>query len=352
MRRDQFIKSVLALAAGSSFALPSLAAANIKMMIPANPGGGWDTTGRALGKALQDAGVASSVTYENKGGAAGIIGLAQYANATKGDGNSLMVMGAVMLGGIITGKPPVSLDKVTPIARLTSEYNVFVVPANSPLKTMKDVVEQMKKDPGSVKWGGGSRGSTEHIAAAMLAREVGVDAAKINYVPFRGGGGLNSSQLPDAQSAYETMMTMMPTFLAGTNFVMHTAGWLEGGLVSSIEKYVIDVQILESLIHEFTPIHFDDEALAFGAHEEVGHAGHFLGAMHTMERFRDCFYRPFLSSSDNFERWTRNGSKDTATRAGEIAEKTLEDYEKPPIDESIEAALLDYVNRRRTELGD
>jgi putative tricarboxylic transport membrane protein len=97
-------------------------------------------------------------------------------------------MGAVMLGGIITGKPPVSLDKVTPIARLTSEYNVFVVPANSPLKTMKDVVDQLKKDPGSVKWGGGSRGSTEHIAAAMLAREVGVDAAKINYVPFRGGG--------------------------------------------------------------------------------------------------------------------------------------------------------------------
>jgi putative tricarboxylic transport membrane protein len=171
MRRDQFIKSVLALAAGSSLSLPSLAAANIKMMIPANPGGGWDTTGRALGKALQDSGVASSV-----------------ANATKGDGNSLMVMGAVMLGGIITGKPPVSLDKVTPIARLTSEYNVFVVPANSPLKTMKDVVEQLKKDPGSVKWGGGSRGSTEHIAAAMLAREVGVDAAKINYVPFRGGG--------------------------------------------------------------------------------------------------------------------------------------------------------------------
>jgi putative tricarboxylic transport membrane protein len=188
MRRDQFIKSVLALAAGSSLSLPSLAAANIKMMIPANPGGGWDTTGRALGKALQDSGVASSVTYENKGGAAGIIGLAQYANATKGDGNSLMVMGAVMLGGIITGKPPVSLDKVTPIARLTSEYNVFVVPANSPLKTMKDVVDQLKKDPGSVKWGGGSRGSTEHIAAAMLAREVGVDAAKINYVPFRGGG--------------------------------------------------------------------------------------------------------------------------------------------------------------------
>jgi putative tricarboxylic transport membrane protein len=99
-----------------------------------------------------------------------------------------MVMGAVMLGGIITGKAPVSLDKVTPIARLTSEYNVFVLPANSPFKNMKEVVEQLKKDPGSVKWGGGSRGSTEHIAAAMLAREAGVDASKINYVAFRGGG--------------------------------------------------------------------------------------------------------------------------------------------------------------------
>ena len=188
MRRDTFLKSLAALAAAG--ALPELASAgsNFKMMIPANPGGGWDTTGRALGKALQDAGLASSVQFENKGGAAGAIGLAQFVNASRGDGNALMVMGAVMLGGIITGKPPVSLSQATPIARLTSEYNVFVLPANSPLKTMKDVVEQLKKDPGSVKWGGGSRGSTEHVAAAMIARDVGVDAAKINYVPFRGGG--------------------------------------------------------------------------------------------------------------------------------------------------------------------
>jgi putative tricarboxylic transport membrane protein len=188
MRRDEFLKTLAALAATSALPMSASAAANLKMMIPANPGGGWDTTGRALGKALQDAGVAASVTYENKGGAAGAIGLAQFVNAAKGDGNSLMVMGAVMLGGIITGKPPVSITQATPIARLTSEYNVFVLPESSPLKTMKDVVEQLKKDPGSVKWGGGSRGSTEHIAAAMLAREVGVDAAKINYVPFRGGG--------------------------------------------------------------------------------------------------------------------------------------------------------------------
>jgi putative tricarboxylic transport membrane protein len=188
MRRDTFLKSLGGLAAASLLPLNARAASTYKMMIPANPGGGWDTTGRALGKALQDAGVAASVQYENKGGAAGALGLAQFVNASKGDPNSLMVMGAVMLGGIITGKPPVSLSQATPIARLISEYNVFVLPANSPLKSMKDVVEQLKKDPGSVKWGGGSRGSTEHIAAAMLAREVGVDPAKINYVAFRGGG--------------------------------------------------------------------------------------------------------------------------------------------------------------------
>jgi len=99
-----------------------------------------------------------------------------------------MVMGAVMLGGIITGKPPVSLSQATPLARITSEYNVFVLPANSPLKNMSDVVAQLKKDPGSVKWGGGSRGSTEHIAAAMIAQKAGVDPSKINYVAFRGGG--------------------------------------------------------------------------------------------------------------------------------------------------------------------
>ncbi|WP_157265012.1 Bug family tripartite tricarboxylate transporter substrate binding protein [Azohydromonas aeria] len=188
MRRDTFLRSLAALAAAGALPLSARAAANLKMMIPANPGGGWDTTGRALGKALQEAGVASSVSYDNKGGAAGAIGLAQFVNSNKGNGDALMIMGAVMLGGIITGKPPVNVTQATPLARLLSEPQLFVLPANSPLKTMKDVVEQMKKDPGSVKWGGGSRGSTEHIAVAMLAREVGVDPTKINYVAFRGGG--------------------------------------------------------------------------------------------------------------------------------------------------------------------
>jgi trimethylamine--corrinoid protein Co-methyltransferase len=182
------------------------------------------------------------------------------------------------------------------------------------------------------------------LCTGQIARHFGL--------PFRAGGGLNSSQVPDAQAAYESLMTMLPTFLAGTNFVMHTAGWLEGGLVACYEKYIIDVQILESLIKEFTPLEITDAELAFDAHTEVGHGGHFLGAAHTMDRFRDCFYRPFLSSSDNFDRWTRNGAKDTAERAGEIAKKKLAEYEQPALDEGIRGELAEYVARRRTELGD
>ncbi len=189
MRRDQFIHSLLA-ACAASCAQPLLAQTSptLKMMIPANPGGGWDTTGRAIGQALVDARLAQAVQYDNKGGAAGAIGLAQFINSSKGDSNALIMMGAVMLGGLITSKAPVSIAQCTPIARLTSEYNVFVVPANSPFKTMKDITDAMKKDPASVKFGGGSRGSTEHIAACMMARAIGVDPKKVNYIPFRGGG--------------------------------------------------------------------------------------------------------------------------------------------------------------------
>jgi putative tricarboxylic transport membrane protein len=188
MRRNDFLKSLLAATAVGSLSGLASAAPTLKMMIPANPGGGWDSTGRAFGKAMLDAKVADAVQYDNKGGAAGAIGLAQFITSAKGDENALIMMGAVMIGGLITSKAPVSLNQCTPIARLTSEYNVFVVPTNSPFRSMKDVVAAMKQEPGSVKFGGGSRGSTEHIAACMVARRAGIDPKKVNYVPFRGGG--------------------------------------------------------------------------------------------------------------------------------------------------------------------
>jgi putative tricarboxylic transport membrane protein len=188
MRRDTFLRSMAALAATGSLPLPAGRGRQPQDDDPRQPGRWLGHHRPRAGQGAAGRRPPATVNYENKGGAAGAIGLAQFVNASKGDANALMVMGAVMLGGIITGKPPVSLSQATPIARLTSEYNVFVLPASSPLKTMADVVEQMKKDPGSVKWGGGSRGSTEHIAAAMIARAVGVDPSKINYVAFRGGG--------------------------------------------------------------------------------------------------------------------------------------------------------------------
>jgi putative tricarboxylic transport membrane protein len=177
-----------AVAAGIAFAGSAAAIDSIKMMIPANPGGGWDTTGRELGKALLASGAVKNVQYDNKGGAAGAIGLAQFVSASKGDPNALMMGGMVMVGGTIQNKSAVTMDQVTPIARLTSEYEVIVVPAASPIKDMKDLMAKFKANPGSISWGGGSAGGTDHILAGLLAKEVGVEAGKVNYVPFKGGG--------------------------------------------------------------------------------------------------------------------------------------------------------------------
>ena len=175
--------AALALFAGAVGAQPAL-----KIMIPANPGGGWDQTGRNLAAAMQSARLVSSVQFDNKGGAAGAIGLAQFVNQSKGDPNALMIGGMVMVGGLYLSKSPLTLDRVTPIARLTSEYEVIVVPASSPLKTMADLVKQLKADPGKVSWGGGSAGGTDHILAGLIAKAVGVDPKRVNYVAFKGGG--------------------------------------------------------------------------------------------------------------------------------------------------------------------
>jgi trimethylamine---corrinoid protein Co-methyltransferase len=182
------------------------------------------------------------------------------------------------------------------------------------------------------------------LCTGQIARHFGL--------PFRTGGGLTSSQVPDAQAGYEALMTMLPTFLAGTNWVMHSAGWLEGGLVAGYEKFIVDIEILQMMQAEFTPLEIDEGSLAFDAHQEVGHGGHFLGAAHTMERFRTCFYRPLLSSSENYERWMRNGGADAAARATRIYQQKLDEYEAPAVDDSVRAELEEYVTRRRKELGD
>jgi putative tricarboxylic transport membrane protein len=176
-----------AAAAALALAIPALAVDSVKILIPANPGGGWDSTGRELGKALLASGAVKNVQYDNKGGAAGTIGLAQFVNASKGDPNALIMGGMVMVGGIIQNKSAVNLSQVTPIARLTSEWEVIVVPASGP-KTLKELLDKFKADPGSVSWGGGSAGGTDHILAGLIAKAIGVAPSKVNYVPFKGGG--------------------------------------------------------------------------------------------------------------------------------------------------------------------
>jgi trimethylamine--corrinoid protein Co-methyltransferase len=196
--------------------------------------------------------------------------------------------------------------------------------------------------------GSPSFGTPESAVGLLCTGQI----ARHYNLPFRGGGALTSSQTVDAQSAYEAMMTLWPTFLAGTNFVMHSAGWLESGLVSCYEKFITDVECLRMLNEVFQPLEINEETLAYSAHQEVGQGGHFLGAVHTLERFRECFYRPLVSSTENFERWNRLGARDATARAGEIWRKTLEEYEKPAIDGGLEEELKAYVDRRRTELGD
>jgi putative tricarboxylic transport membrane protein len=160
----------------------------LKIMAPAAPGGGWDGTARSMQQALTAAGIAKSVQVTNVPGAGGTIGLAQLASSSKGDGNQLMVNGFVMVGAILLNKSPVSLAQTTPIARLTAEALVVVVPTDSPIKNAKDLADRVKADPAKVTWAGGSAGGADHILAALFAGTVGADASKINYIPFSGGG--------------------------------------------------------------------------------------------------------------------------------------------------------------------
>lgn len=168
---------------------------DVKMMIPGTPGGGFDAAARTMGKAMQDARVAKAVSYENRGGAGGAIGLAQFVNANKGDPNAMIVTSVNTVTGILQSKATVTMTTATPIARVFTEYNVIAVAKNSPYKSMKDLMEAFKKDPTSIKWGGGSKGGVDHLGIIELAQAVGVPSAKVNYIPLGGGGETNAAVL-------------------------------------------------------------------------------------------------------------------------------------------------------------
>jgi putative tricarboxylic transport membrane protein len=189
-RRDFIATSA---AAAASLALPmgdarAQTVSLLKLFVPAAPGGGWDQTARSLEQVLRATGQISSAQVTNVAGAGGVVGLPQFLNQWKGQGESLMVAGMVMVGAILTAKSPLKMTDTVPIARLTGEFEALVVPAASPFKEAKDVVAALKADPTKVPIAGGSAGGTDHILAGMIAKSVGVPATRVSYVAFSGGG--------------------------------------------------------------------------------------------------------------------------------------------------------------------
>ena len=180
--------------------------------------------------------------------------------------------------------------------------------------------------------------------AGQLARRMGL--------PYRSGGGLCGSKLPDAQAAYESANTLQAALMGGVNFMLHSCGWLEGGLVSSFEKFVMDSDQLGILHHIAKGVQIDENAQAMGAIREVGPGGHYLGCDHTQTNFKSAFWRTEILDYKPFETWQEEGARDTVTLAAERVEKMIDTYQKPAIDPAVEEALTDYVTRKKASFPD
>jgi putative tricarboxylic transport membrane protein len=185
-------RTLLTTASAAAFALAATPAdaqiSRLEIVAPASPGGGWDQTARAIQAALEKAGLASGVQVRNVSGAGGTIGLAQFATSMQGRGDTILVSGLIMVGAILTNKSAMTLDDVVPLARLTGEYEMIAVTTDSPIGSMADLVAKLKAEPSSVSWGGGSAGGTDQILTGLIAKAVGVDPTKVNYIAHSGGG--------------------------------------------------------------------------------------------------------------------------------------------------------------------
>ncbi|KAB2847727.1 MAG: trimethylamine methyltransferase family protein [Hyphomicrobiaceae bacterium] len=182
------------------------------------------------------------------------------------------------------------------------------------------------------------------FGAAQLARRLGV--------PFRSGGALTSSKVADAQAAYESANTLMPTLLAGTNFVLHAAGWLEGGLVSGYEKFILDADQCAMMQQMARGVDISENGLAYSAHQEVGPGGHFLGCAHTQANFETAFWRSIIADNNRFEQWDAEGRLSAEQRANAIYKKWLADYEAPSIDPGVDEALRDFIAKKKASMPD
>jgi trimethylamine--corrinoid protein Co-methyltransferase len=182
------------------------------------------------------------------------------------------------------------------------------------------------------------------LICAALARRLGV--------PFRSGGGLCASKVADAQAAYESANTLQMAAMAGVNFMLHTAGWLEGGLTMGYEKFMMDVDQAGMLRRFLEGVDTSQNGQAMDALREVGPGTHFLGCEHTQANFETAFYRSSIADNNSFEQWEAEGAKDAATRANALWKHALAEYQAPDLDPGVDGALREYVERRKGEMPD
>jgi len=197
-----------------------------------------------------------------------------------------------------------------------------------------------------MKTGSPAFGTPEYTRAAFASGQL----ARRYGVPLR-SSGVTASNAPDAQAAYEMQMSLWGALMGGTNILLHGAGWLEGGLTASAEKFIMDIEMLQMFAELFKPVEVSEDTLALDAIADVGHGGHFFGTAHTIERFETAFYSPLLSDWSNFENWTERGSKDAASRAHQIYKDTVAAHEPPPLDPARLEEMNAFIARREAEGG-
>lgn len=265
-----------------------------------------------------------------------------------------------MLGGLITYAHAGQVTFITPfiLAGAMSPITMAAALAQQNAEALAGITLTQLVRPGApviyggfttnvdMKSGSPSFGTPEGAWALL----VGAQLARRYNLPYRGSGTLTNAKLPDAQAAYETMWTLWPAVQAHTNLIMHAAGWLDGGLTASYEKFIIDVENLAMFYHFLDGFAIDEETLALDMIAAVGPGGHHFGTPHTQARFRTEFYQSALADRQGYDVWTAAGQQDTVQRAHTIWRDLLDQYEPPPIDPAIREALADYVSRRTPEV--
>jgi trimethylamine--corrinoid protein Co-methyltransferase len=290
-----------------------------------------------------------------------------------------LVSGGPVMGGNINASSPLRYDSRMlggAIAYAREGQVVIVTPfilagAMSPISIASAIAQQNAEalagiaflqmvNPGSPSMYGGFTTNVDMKTGSPAfgtpegawAQLVGAQLARRYHLPFRGNGALSTTQLPDAQGAYETSWNLWPAVLGHTNLVMHAAGWIDGGLTVSYEKFVLDVENLAMFQHFLGGFAIDDDTLALDMIAEVGPGGHHFGTPHTQARYATEFYQASTADRQNNENWERAGGLDAGKRANAIWKEMLARYEEPPLDPAVREALDDYVARRELELAD